>query len=285
MINKSLARRALRGALEVRKMAQVSLSTPLCIYDVAAEKLKIEVRFHAGASFGGMYARETQTILVPSERPAVRRVFTCAHEVGHWYFNHGTKVEVLGEMEKGGMDDPDEILVNQFAGHLLMPKWAVDKSFKDRKLNPVTATDRDFYAVACQFGVGYETIITHLRYALDMVSAHQAERLLQSSPKAIKERVLNTPFPARLVLVDLAWKQDIPIDLEVGDGVFLTFQALAENDRLDVQSVSGGSLFLAAKPGISKVTATDNSWATFVRISKNGFSGRSIYRHLEDPDA
>ena len=266
-------------------MAQVPLSAPLCIYDVAAEKLKIEVRFHAGASFGGMYAKETQTILVPSERPVGRRAYTCAHEVGHWYFNHGTKVEDLDDMEKGDIDDPDEILVNQFAGHLLMPKWAIDKSFNDRKLNPVTASDRDFYAVACQFGVGYETIITHLRYALGVLPTHQTERLLQSSPKAIKERLLKKAFPTHLVLVDLAWKQDIPIDLEVGDGVFLTFQALAENERLCPQSFEGGSLFLATKPGISKVTAVGNSWAAFVRISKKGFTGRSIYRHLEDPDA
>lgn len=284
-MNKSLARRALRGALEVRKMAQVPISTPLCIYDVAVKKLKIEVRFHAGASFGGMYAKETQTILVPSERPTGRRAYTCAHEVGHWYFNHGTKVEDLDENGKGNQDDPDEVLANQFAGHLLMPKWAVEKSFNDRRLNPVSAADQDFYAVACQFGVGYGTIVKHLRYALDMLPASQCKRLLQSSPKIIKERLLRNAFPAHLVLVDLAWKQDIPIDLEVGDGVLLTFQARAENDWLCPQTFGGNSFFLAVKPGISTITAADRSWAAIVRISRKGFTGRSIYRHLEDPNA
>ena len=284
-MNKSLARRALRGAIEVRKMAQIPLSTPLCIYDVAAEKLKIKVRFHGGASFGGMYAKETQTILVPSERPAGRRAYTCAHEIGHWYFKHGTKVEDLDAIEKGGLDDPDEILANQFAGHLLMPKWAVEKSFSDRKLNPVTATAQDFYAVACQFGVGYGTIVKHLRYALDMLPARQTERLLQRSPKGIKEQLLKKAFPNHLVLVDSTWKQGIPIDLEVGDGVLLTFQAEVEDERLSPQSFIGGSLFLAAKPGISTVTAVGRSWIAYVRISKKGFTGRSIYRHLEDPDA
>jgi Zn-dependent peptidase ImmA (M78 family) len=283
-MNKSLARRALRGALEVRKMAQIPLATPICIYDVAAEKLKIAVRFQAGASFGGMYEKETQTILIPAERPAGRRAFTCAHEVAHWYFNHGTRIEDLNDMEKGSSEDPDEILANQFAGHLLMPKWAVEKAFSERKLNPATTTDRDFYAIACQFGVGYGTIINHLRYALDVLSAYQAERLLQISPKSIRERLLEKPFLAHLVLVDLAWKQDVPVDLEVGDCVLLTFHAKAENEQLNMQSFTGGSLFLAAKPGISKVMAIDHPWAAFVRISKKGFTGRSIYRHLEDPD-
>ena len=283
-MNKSLARSALRGALEVRKRAQIPLSSPLCIYDVAAEKLNVEVRFLGGESFGGMYAKETQTIMVPSERPAGRRAFTCAHELGHWYFKHGSKIEVLEENDKGGIDDPDEILVNQFAGHLLMPKWAVEKSFKDRKLNPATATDQDFYAVASQFGVGYQTIIMHLRYALEMLPGFRLEKLLQSSPKLIKERLLNKSFSGHLVLVDTAWKQDFPIDLEVGDAVLLTFSAQSDSAGLTPELITKGTLLVAAKPGISKVTAIGNPWAAFVRISKKGFTGRSIYRHLEDPD-
>jgi Zn-dependent peptidase ImmA (M78 family) len=279
-----VARRALRGALEVRKKAKVALSAPLCIYDLASERLKIEVRFQAGATFGGMYAKETETILVPSERPAGRRRFTCAHEVGHWYFGHGTKVEDLEGMEKGGSNDPDEILANQFAGHLLMPRWAVEQSFADRKLVPETATDRDLYALACQFGVGYRTIITHLRYALNMISPHRTELLLRSSRKAIKQKFLSETFSNHLVFVDSCWKQEVAVDLEVGDEVLLTFDATAENDRLRKQPVAEGTLLLATKPGITKVSADNSAWTTFVRICRKGFTGRSIYRHLEDPD-
>jgi hypothetical protein len=165
-----------------------------------------------------------------------------------------------------------------------MPKWAVEKTFNDRKLSPVAATDQDFYAVACQFGVGYGTIVKHLRYALNILPALQCKRLLQSSPKIIRERLLKRVFPAHLVLVDSAWKQDIPIDLEVGDGVLLTFQASAENDWLCQQTFDGNSFFLAVKPGISTVTAAGHPWAAAVRICRKGFTGRSIYRHLEDPD-
>ena len=35
---------------------------------------------------------------------------------------------------------------------------------------------------------------------------------------------------------------------------------------------------------LARILATDGSWAAFVRISRRGFTGRSIYRHLEDPD-
>ena len=107
-MDQGLARRALRGALEVRKKAGLSLSLPICIYDLAGETLKVEVRFQAGPSFGGMYAKETQTILVPSERPAGRRAFTCAHELGHWYFKHGTRLEDLIEQESWELEEEEE---------------------------------------------------------------------------------------------------------------------------------------------------------------------------------
>lgn len=282
MIDQALARRALRGALEVRKKAQVSLSDPLCIYDLA-ERLKVEVRFQAGASFGGMYAKETQTILVPSERPAGRRAYTCAHELGHWHYKHGTKIEDLEELEKGGSDDPDERLVNQFAGHLLMSKWAIERAFKDRNVDPGTARDREIYAIACQFGVGYQTIVKHLRYALGLINPQRMEQLLRSTPKAIRQDLLNDTFSNHVVLVDPQWRQ-VAIDLEVGDGACLAFKAQAENDRLLAQGCNGSSVFVALRPGITKLEAVGSPWAAFVRISRKGFTGRSIYRHLEDTD-
>jgi Zn-dependent peptidase ImmA (M78 family) len=266
-------------------MAGLSLTAPLCIYDIAADKLRVEVRFQQGASFAGMYAKETQTILVPSERPTGRRAYTCAHELGHWYFDHGTKVEDLDELQKGGVADPDEILANQFAGHLLMSKWAIEKALQDRRLDVHQATDCELYGIACQFGVGYQTIVQHMRYSLEMLTDREAARLLDSSPKVIKQRLLTRSFASHLVLVDDRWSQELPIDLEVGDAALLTFKAKSEDAKLASSSALVGPLFVATSPGITKVTATGSSWAAFVRISRKGFNGRSIYRHLEDPDA
>jgi hypothetical protein len=174
-------------------------------------------------------------------------------------------------------------LVNQFAGHLLMSKWAVERAFKDRNLNPATAQDREIYAIACQFGVGYQTIIKHLRYALGLLTAQRLEQLLRSTPKTIRQNLLNNPFSNRLVLVDSYWKQ-VAIDLEVGDGACLTFKARAEDSRLLAQHGKMSSVFVALRPGITKLEAVGNPWAAFVRISRKGFAGRSIYRHLEDID-
>jgi Zn-dependent peptidase ImmA (M78 family) len=282
-MDQQLARRALRGAIEIRSKAAVALTAPICIYDLVGKALKVEIRFQGGASFGGMYARETQTILVPSERPAGRRAFTCAHELGHWYFNHGTRLEDLKEQDKGGSDDPDEILANQFAANLLMPKWAIDKLFKDESINLNSPTDLQLYAAACQLGVGYETLIQHLRYGLGLISPATTDRLIQGSPKNIRQAYLSEPFANHLIIVSKAWSQ-VPIDLEVGDGVYLNFSATTDSTILVPQEHRTGSLFVAKKPGITKVQSESDAWASFVRISRKGYTGRSTFRHLEDPD-
>ena len=102
-----LARRALRGALETRRRVRASTLDPVCVYDLA-EQLGIEVKFFAGNSFGGMYVKTSQTILVPSLRPPGRRAFTCAHEIGHWFFGHGTRIDRLGEIGRRSERKPEE---------------------------------------------------------------------------------------------------------------------------------------------------------------------------------
>lgn len=283
MIDQGTARKALRAALEVRKKAKVAFADPVCVYDVA-EKLGVEVRFFGGGSFGGMYAKETQTILVPTERPAGRRAFTCAHELGHWYFGHGTKVEDLVDAAGGASCDPEEQLADHFAGHLLMPKWAIAEALKNRRLDPSSTSAQDLYCLACLFGVGYETIITHLWLALGLLPRTHANELLKHSPKSIIGPWVGDSFPGRLLLVDQLWKPTVPIDLEVGDGVGLSFEAKADDKRLSRTSTEGPIVFVANQPGVTRIVASEGVWATFVRISRKGFTGRSIYRHLEDPD-
>src|SRR5436309_2438353 len=95
---KLLARHALRGALATRHRASIAKSAPICVYDLA-KQLGLDVRFHGGSSFGGAYAKASRTILVPSLRPAGRRAFTCGHELGHWYFGHGTRIDELADVD------------------------------------------------------------------------------------------------------------------------------------------------------------------------------------------
>src|SRR5437870_7131834 len=122
------ARQALRGALNLRRRVSASVSQPICIYDTA-EQLGIEVIFRPENSLGGIYNKTAETILIPTRRPPGRQAFTCAHEIGHWFFGHGTGIDEISDLERFDESDPNERLVDIFASYLLMPPWAVREAY------------------------------------------------------------------------------------------------------------------------------------------------------------
>lgn len=279
-----LGRVALRGALDVRRRIGFSYDTPICIYDVT-EKLGISLWFQGGGSFGGMYIKSANAIFVPSLRPAPRQAFTCAHELGHWYYGHGSKLDVYIENDGCSQHDEEERLVDIFAGHVLMPTGAVKKSFKTRKIDPDSCSPVDFYKVSSQLGVGYSTLLGHMLWTQKNISQSSYGRLHKSSPKSIRAELLNflDNDPGHLVVADEQWEA-VPIDLQVGQiaiapsGVYVN----GTNVRV-IKQTSSATILQAESPGISSVQ-NPYGWASFVRVSRQGFEGRSIYRHLEEVD-
>ena len=139
-----------RGAIQVRYKLGLADEAPVCVYELA-DSLGVNVRFKGGHSFGGMYDNQSKTILVPAWRPPGRQAFTCAHELGHWYFGHGTRLDALesdGRLEN--QCSPEEWLANAFAAHLLMPLRAVRDAFRRRGWEPAGSKPAQVYTVACQ---------------------------------------------------------------------------------------------------------------------------------------
>jgi Zn-dependent peptidase ImmA (M78 family) len=280
---KVLARRAMRAALEIRRLGNEVRGDPICVYDLA-ERLGIEVKFCPGSSLGGMYAKASRTVLVPTLRPPGRQAFTCAHEIGHWYFGHGSRIDDLAAVEADYERDPDEQLANTFAGYLLMTPWAVQASLDVRGWRAAELTPTQVYLLSSQFGVGYETVVHHFRISLEMIARPVADRLLRSTPKLIRREVLGDDRLRHMVLADRMWRK-VAIDLQVGDvavleqDVTLTGASITSAGRCHA-----GNIIEAVMPGIGLVQATDGQWAASVRVRRRDFEGRSIYRHLEDPD-
>jgi Zn-dependent peptidase ImmA (M78 family) len=280
---KGLARLALRGALEIRRRGQVPKDAPVCIFDLA-ERLGLEVRFCAGGSFEGMYAKGSNVILVPSLRPPGRQAFTGGHEMGHWYFGHGSRIDELPEFTPDDRNDPDEWAANLFAAYLLMPSWAVEASFQRRSSDPRTCTPAELYAVACELGVGYETLIQHLRWSLKLITPERATELAATTPKAIREQIIGKVATKHLVLADATWIAG-NIDLQVGHTALLPAGAVLEGTEISVLGdLPAGRLVQGRRPGIARAFLEGGTWAKFLRVSRADFEGRSLYRHLEDPD-
>ena len=260
----------------------------LCVYD-AAEKLGLEVRFVDIPSMEGMYVRESAShsqpiILVSALRPAGRQASTAAHELGHHLFGHGTRIDqyVVDTDEHRAQTalGPEEMIANMFAGFFLMPKAAVERAFKLRTCLPASATPRQILAIAGWLGVGYGTLVHHMRSSLGMLSTQGAKALLSIQPKRIRHQILGTATTADCFFLDHAWTGR-PLDLQLGDFVLVGASVTMEKGCLTGAGVTpdGLQLLRAIGTGIGRVVGP--SWATFVRVQKRGFVGRGMFRHLE----
>jgi hypothetical protein len=272
-------------SLELKSSAGLDLSSPVNIFDVC-ERLNITVRF-VDISMEGMYVQAQRAqILLSCLRPLVRRVFNCAHELGHHAFNHGTTADgLMEELQRPTYrKDPKEFLVDAFAGFFLMPVLGLRKAFSARNWKINTARPDEMYTIACSFGVGYETLIGHLAYGLEMLSRERTDILLRDGPKSIRKRCLGFETSDPLILVDEFSPQQ-PIDAEVGTRIIFPRDVVVEGDSLDSELLLfNGRVFICRRPGIARVVAEQRQWAAFVRIARFQFAGLGRFRHLEEVD-
>jgi hypothetical protein len=252
------------------------------VFDLA-QRIGVEVRFTDIPSMEGMYLRQASpVILVASERPAGRQRYTCAHELGHHAFGDGSHIDELLDSDAHKAERSDkEIRADIFAGLLLMPKSAVDRGLSTRGVSPNTAGPMELFRISCWLGVGYSTLLNHLRYALRQINEDRFLALDRYTPKSIREMVLGSKTTAELIVVDEQWVSR-PVDASEDDLLLLPRGATLEGRSCKKQSeLPCGVLFQAVSPGIGRFELP-NGWATFVRVSRKKYAGRSIFRHIEE---
>ena len=278
---RAIARQAMAAALRTRLSVGYGLDHAVCVYDLA-EKLCVEVRFLDVPSMEGMYtSASSPTIIVSSLRPPGRRAFTCAHELGHHNRNDGVEIDELVEQWDKPRFDPKEFAANCFAGALLMPKMAVSRAFAVRGWSMDDCTPEQALMVAGYFGVGYTTLVHHLRSALQVLPDTRAQALLKVSPREAQSLLLGWQTPQTVAVVDAHWIGR-PVDVEVGDLIFVRGGAKSEGACIEPSSdVEHGRLFRAAMPGIGRLEA-GTTWSAFVRVSRRDYVGRALYRHWEE---
>ncbi|MBB1286824.1 ImmA/IrrE family metallo-endopeptidase [Flavisolibacter sp. BT320] len=280
-----LFKKALLKADEVRMQLGLNMFQPVNIYDVCA-KLGVTVRF-VDISMEGFYTKQEDgtypTILLSNQRPLPRRSYTCAHEFGHHVFGHGLKVDALFDgTGQTTSFDPDELLVDAFAGALLMPVAGIEAAFTKRKWAPKTASPLDFYTVCSSFGVGYQTLVNHCR-ANQIISETTAMVLLKATPK----KMFASLFPAgtenaHFKIIDKHSKSPV-VDLEVSNYIVLPADVEVEGDHLRKQQATVfGTGYVAVRPGIVRAAAPDGSMGVFVRIQNFQYAGLAENRHLEN---
>ena len=283
MSRRTLAQQAVGEALRVRQRLGYGLSDAVCVYDLA-ERLGVEVRFLELPSMEGIYYSTcVPHIIVSSLRPSGRRVYTCAHELGHHVRGDGTHVDEFVERRQSSNFDPSEFAADCFASALLMPKMAVERAFALRGWRVSECTPGQIYAVSNYFGVGYQSLIHHLRSGLSLLPASHAEQLLRVTPTKAQALALGMQVPEKVWIVDKHW-MGRPIDVEEGDFIFIEGQPQVEGRCTEyILQSEKGTLLRAGQPGIGRLDDR-SGWAAFVRVSRRAFVGRNLYRHLEEAE-
>jgi Zn-dependent peptidase ImmA (M78 family) len=280
---RSLATQAIQTAAATRAEAGVGQAGPICIYAVC-ETLGVNVRFNK-INMEGMYQRGAPPrIHLSARRPLPRRAFNCAHELGHHMFRHGTSIDELREDAKSNpWEDPKEFLADTFAGFVLMPTIGLRRAFKARGWKSATATPAQMFTIACEFGVGYNTLLTHLSASMSTLPYGRAKILKRTKPSAIRAEVLGALTPEPLIVADLH-RVSPTLDTEVNSLVLLPAGTEVGGGALvRERDLETGPVFRAVRPGI--VRATAGHWAAFVRVAPEAYVGLAQYRHLEDdPD-
>jgi Zn-dependent peptidase ImmA (M78 family) len=286
---RALATQAMQAAAATRAKAKVDQTSPICIYGLC-ETLGVSVRFN-NINMEGMYQRGfPPRIHLSARRPLPRRAYNCAHELGHHVFGHGSSIDELREDAKmQPSEDPKEFLADTFAGFILMPIIGLRRAFSVRRWAPETATPAQILTIACEFGVGYTTLLTHLSASVDMLSRSRAAVMQRVKPKALRMDILGALASEPLLVAD-RHRAAPTLDAEVKMLLLLPHGTEVSGDGLNFErDLAAGRLLRAVKPGIFRATAGD--WAVFVRVAPvqkhepYGYVGLARYRHLEeDPD-
>lgn len=279
---KALVMQGMQASIAARVKARVDLKSPACIYGLC-EAHNVAVRFN-DINMEGMYDRSPKPrIHVSVLRPLARRNFTCAHELGHHVFGHGSTIDELREDQANSSESPpNEILADAFASFAMMPTLGLREAFSKRGLDPNVATAVDMYLIACNFGVGQSTLVNHLAYGIGMINQAQRDRLGRITPKMIRTELLGEVIATPLTVADQHWNSPT-LDLEQDALVMLPSGVVVDTALLaPVRELAAGRVFRAAKCGITRVAIPGTAWATYVRIARRQYVGLARFRHLEE---
>lgn len=276
---KDILLNSIKKSSQIRLSLGYNLYQPLNIYDVCS-KLDIEVQF-VDIDMEGLYINsgESPRILLSSQRPVTRRVFTCAHELGHHVFNHGFKIDVITEQNLCDTNI-EEKQVDTFAAHFLMPILGIKSEFLKRRITPESGTELDYYKISCAYGVGYETLIMHCYFNNLITEAKKLSLLKYSPAKILKDHYLKDVGTHTFKIID-GKSLSMPIDIETDSLLILPRSFNVDDKYLRLfANHNSDSIYKTINTGISNIYFEKQG--CFVRIQPKNYVGYTAYRHLKD---
>ena len=281
----TIAVNGIKKADSLRTDLGLNMFQPVNVYDVC-EKLGIDLRFYR-INMEGMYVSSDDStkarIILSALRPFSRKVFTCAHELGHHLYGHGSKIDMI-QQENGGQNtyNEDERIVDIFASALLMPVAGIQLEFKRRNWDLKTASPMQFFTISSVFGVGYQTLIYNCTLNR-LISRTKSNELSKYFPSSFLNKILKSEKKkGHLKIIDSKYRETT-VDTEVSGYLYVPKGINLEGSHLkSVCETRNGVCYQAVKPGILRANNKDNDQTYFIRIQNFEYEGISEYRHLEN---
>lgn len=275
--------RAIQIASKVLKTRKAYLGidtyTPICPYSLC-ESIGIDLRFVKINSFEGMYIASQNLILISSERPEGRKRFTCAHEIGHHELGHGT---VIDEITEHGSNKQEEREADFFAGMLLMPSSAVNRTLNRYRRTAEKLKSSDAYILSKYFGVSYQAFLFHIHGNLHLIPSKQYQTLKKANLTDIRKSISGIATENQVFLVD-DWWDEKAIELEVGD-ILVSRKPLSVDGPQILRKLNQETsrhVHEAISPGITRLFS--DNWACFSKISRHKFQGLFQYKYDEEEE-
>lgn len=278
----NLARQAYSKAIQERRDAGVSPTSPLCALDLIYGK-GIEVRFQNISSLEGLYCNNGKPlILLSSCRPRGRIAYNCAHEYGHHVFGHGNRIDEVLEQASKKQWEPEEFLADCFAGFLLMPKILVCKVFLSRGWDIKHCTSEQVFIISGFMGVSYDALLSHMCYSLQIISRTHHDDLKSITPKKLKKQFYGESHTHDLIIADTSWVNK-PIDLCVGDVLITPTESIVDGECVEyLGECPKGHAYRACVHGLDRIQEKQGDWASHIRVSRQFYEGLVQYRHFPE---
>lgn len=273
-------REAAKRALKIRAKFKIPLDSSFCVIDLAAS-MGVEVRFVDLKSLEGAFLKDSRTILLSTYRPDGRIRYSCAHELGHYVFGHGDHFDELVEKVNSAQGRFEEQLGNAFASFLLMPETTLRSAFARRKWDIESPSPLQIFAVSSCLGIGYASLLNHLRYGLKIINQTRFGNLIRVQPKTIKSEICGFDVTTDLTIVDPFWKGR-PVDMQVGDYLSVDADIVIEKDCLRLVNRSETDIWTAERPGITRMISDVPENSIMIRVRRREYVGRAAFRHLHE---
>jgi Zn-dependent peptidase ImmA (M78 family) len=279
---RELTAEATARALRRRNDSQIGLDAALAPFDIA-ERTGVDVLFSDIPSMEGVYVAGNEPhIILSSLRPAGRRAYTCAHELGHHEFDHGSRFDPLAERRDGSsFSDPVEFTADRYAEALLMPRSTVASGFRRRGWDPAQPNPTEVLVVSAWLGVGFATLVHHLHKTLGLITNSLARALLKNRPAAIRASIAGRECPG-LFVVDRHWIR-ATVDCEVGDLIMFEGTVVDTRSIVLIGERDGRVLLRGEEPGTGSLTLLDGR-SLPVRVQRREYVGRHEFAFDEEEE-